>query len=114
MGLPSAGRHWPWVSAQGAHPLAGEPLGQTHALASGLADVSVVQEPVDGRCREGLGHQLVDLGRMQVRADRNGSFLIGASAVARQSVARATPCWSERPSIARGPLTFRCRRLSGD
>ena len=29
-----------------------------------VADVGVVQEPVNGRCREGLGHDLVKAGRV--------------------------------------------------
>ena len=47
---------------QGFHPLAGEGLGEADAFAAGLAEVGVVQEPVDGRGREGLGHDLVEAG----------------------------------------------------
>jgi hypothetical protein len=56
--------------------LAGECLGLVHGLAGGLADVGVVQEPVDGRGREGLGHELVERGWVQVRGDRHGPLLI--------------------------------------
>src|SRR3974377_2500272 len=44
---------------QGVHPLAGHGVGETHAVAAGLADVGVVQEPVDGGGGQCLGHQLV-------------------------------------------------------
>jgi hypothetical protein len=37
-----------------------------------LADVGVVQEPVDG-----LGHELVECGGVQVGADRDGASLVG-------------------------------------
>ena len=50
----------PGWSAQWAHPLAGEGLGEAHAFAAGLADVGVVQQPVDGGGGQGLGHQLVE------------------------------------------------------
>ena len=48
-------------SGQGRHPLAGGCLGESVAvLAVGDQDVRVVQEPLDGRGRERLGHQLVE------------------------------------------------------
>jgi YVTN family beta-propeller protein len=47
-------------SGQGAHPLTGEGLAEADAVSGGLADVGVVQEPVDGRGGEGLGHQFVE------------------------------------------------------
>ena len=37
------------------HPLSGEGLGQADALAAGLAEVGVVQEPVDGGGGGGQG-----------------------------------------------------------
>jgi len=49
---------WPspaWCSGQWAHPLTGQGLGQAHAFPGGLTDVSMMQEPVDGRGGEGLG-----------------------------------------------------------
>jgi len=58
-------------------PLAGECLGEPHAVAAGLADVGVVQESVDGGGSQRLGHQLVEPGRVQVRADRDRPFLVG-------------------------------------
>ncbi len=44
---------WPSTSVeaglvQGGHPPAGEGLGESDAVAAGLADVGVVEEPVDG------------------------------------------------------------------
>ena len=39
----------PGCSAQGAHPLAGQGLAEAHAVPAGLADMRVVQEPIDGR-----------------------------------------------------------------
>ena len=42
-------------SGQGGHPLSGEGLGQADALAAGLAEVGVVQEPVDGGGARVLG-----------------------------------------------------------
>ena len=43
------------VSGQRLHPLAGQGLGEADGLAAGLADVGVVEEPVDGRGGDGLG-----------------------------------------------------------
>ena len=50
---------------------------EADAVAGGLADVRVVEQPVDGRGREGLGHELVERGRVQVGGDRDGPFLVG-------------------------------------
>lgn len=66
-------RSWPtkrawWWLGQGVHPLAGHGLGESHAVAGGLADVGVVQEPVDGGGGQRLGHELVESGRVQVAA----------------------------------------------
>jgi hypothetical protein len=54
------------VLLQGLHALAGEGLGQADAVAGGLAEVGVVQEPVDGGGSQGLGHELVEPGRVQI------------------------------------------------
>ena len=49
------------VSGQRLHPLAGGRLCESIAvLALGDQDVGVMQEPVDGRGRDALGHQLVE------------------------------------------------------
>jgi hypothetical protein len=46
---------------QGFDPLAGGRLGEAVAVGSvGDQDVGVVQQPVDGRGRQRLGHQLVE------------------------------------------------------
>ena len=39
--------------------------------------MGVVQQPVDCRGREGLWHELVESGRVQVRGHRDGPFLVG-------------------------------------
>lgn len=44
---------------------------------SPLVCVGVVEEPVDGRGGEGLGHEFVEPAWVQVRADRDGAFLVG-------------------------------------
>ena len=72
------GGHRPFGgSGQGFHPLSGEGLGQADALAAGLAEVGVVQEPVDGGGGQGLGHEFVEPGGVQVRADRDGAAFVG-------------------------------------
>src|SRR6478735_10192732 len=72
--LAITGSGW---SAQGAHPLSGEGLGQAHALAAGLTDVRVVEQPVDGGGGQGFRHQLVERGGVQVGGDGDGAFLVG-------------------------------------
>ena len=67
----------PGCSAQRAHPLSGECLGESDAVAAGLADVGVVQEPVDGGGGQGPGHQFAEPGRVQVRAERDRPLLVG-------------------------------------
>ncbi len=57
--------------------MSGECLGQSYGVAVGLADVGVVQEPVDGRGGECLGHEFVEPGGVQVRGERDGAFLVG-------------------------------------
>lgn len=64
-------------SGQRAHPLSGECLGEPHGLAAGLADVGVVEQSVDGGGGQRLGHQLIEPGRVKVRADRDGAVLVG-------------------------------------
>jgi hypothetical protein len=73
----AAGHHRLFGSGQRAHPLAGQCLGQPDGVAAGLAQVGMVQEPVDGGGSQGLGHQFVEPGWMQVRADRDRPFLVG-------------------------------------
>ncbi len=64
---------------QGFDPLSGEGLGEPDAVAVGLAEVGVVQEPVDGGGGggQGLGHELVESGGMQVRRDRDAAAFVG-------------------------------------
>ena len=70
------GHHEGPFSGQGRHPLPGEGLGQADGLAGGLADVGVVQEPVDRGRGEGLGHQLVEGRRVEVGGQRDRAFLV--------------------------------------
>ena len=58
--LPGSDHRRPGGSGQWRHPLSGEGLGEPDGVAGGLADVGVVQESVDGRGGEGLGHELVE------------------------------------------------------
>jgi len=79
MALGSA-QCWPspaWCSGQWAHPLTGQGLGQAHAFPGGLTDVGMMEEPVDGRGGEGLGHQLIEGSGMEVGGERDGAFLVG-------------------------------------
>ena len=46
--------------ASGVTPLAGDGLGEADAVAGGEHEVGVVEEPVDGRVGDGLGHELVE------------------------------------------------------
>ena len=39
--------------------------------------MGVMQEPIDGSGRQRFGHQLVEAGRMHVRAHRHRAFFIG-------------------------------------
>lgn len=55
----------------------GEGLGESNGVAAGLADMGVVQEPVNGCCGQGLGHQFVEAGGAQIRADGGGAFFVG-------------------------------------
>ena len=51
---------------QGRDSFAGGGLGEADAVAGGEHDVCVVQEPVDGRVGDGLGHEFVEAGGVQV------------------------------------------------
>ena len=66
------------VQARGVDPLAGGRLGEPVAVVPvGEQDVGVVEQAVDGGGREGLGHQLVEAGRVDVRGERDRAFLVG-------------------------------------
>ena len=72
---------WIVFSGEGLHPLAGGRLGEPVALlAVGDDHVRVMQEPVDGRGRHRLWHQLIEPGRVDVRADRDRAFLVADAA----------------------------------
>lgn len=65
-------RWWPteprggWGSVQGRDSFAGGGLGEADAVAGGEYEVGVVHEPVDGGVGDGLGHELVEPGGVQV------------------------------------------------
>ena len=48
-----------------------------HGVSAGLAEVCVVQEPIDGGGRQRLGHELVEPAGVQVRGDRHGFAFVG-------------------------------------
>ena len=77
MGSAQGVGHHRSCSGQWADSFPGEGLGEADAVAGGLADVRVVEQPVDGGGGEGLGHQFVERGRVQVRADRDAAFSVG-------------------------------------
>lgn len=79
--LPKAaeGHHRPGAQLNGFTPLAGECLCEPHAVTAGLADVRVAEQPVDGAGSQRLGHQLIEPGGMQVRADSDGARPIGGA-----------------------------------
>ena len=61
---------------QGHHSFAVEGLGKADRVTAGLADVGVVQQPVDGGGGQRFGHQLIEAGRVQIRAERDRALLI--------------------------------------
>jgi hypothetical protein len=87
-------------SGEGFHPLSGEGLGQADAVAAGLAEVGVVQQPVDGGGGQGLGHEFVEAGGVQVRRDGDRAAFIGG-------VDEPVEAFGRRP-VRRGAA--RCRR----
>ena len=66
----------PCKPVQGRHARAGRRLGQSDAIPRREAHVRVMQEPVDGSGGECFGHELVETGRMHIRADGHRTFLI--------------------------------------
>ena len=77
-------RGWPWfspggvgVSSEGLDSFAGGGLGEADAVAVGDDDVGVVEESVNERGGDGAGHEFLEPGWVQVRADRDGAFLVG-------------------------------------
>ena len=77
------------ASGQGHHPLAGGGLGEPVAVgAVGDEHVGVVEQPVDGCGGEGLGHQLVEPGGVDVRGERDRALLVGGVDDAEQRLGR--------------------------
>ena len=62
------------VHGAGSFPVLG--LHEPDGLAAGLAEVGVVEEPVHGRGGDGFGHELVESGGVDIRADRQGPLLV--------------------------------------
>jgi hypothetical protein len=52
-------------------------LGESYGVTAGLANVGVVEQPVDGGGGQRFGHQFVEPRWVQVRADRDRPLLIG-------------------------------------
>lgn len=61
--------------AQGDHSFAGRGLGEANALAAGLAEMSVMQEPIDRCGGKGFRYQLAKTRWMQIW--REGALLVG-------------------------------------
>ena len=76
----------------------GEGLGEADRVTRGLADVGVVQEPVNGRSRKGFGHELVEPGRVQVRRHGDGAFLVGGIDEAIETLGGVGPDF-EKPDV---------------
>ena len=66
---PSQGR----VLGQGDDALAGEGFGQAVAVALGLDEVRMVHEPIDAGGRDGLGHDRVKAGRVNIAGHGDGT-----------------------------------------
>jgi hypothetical protein len=64
-------------SVQGFDALPGGGLVEPVAVTLGHDDVGMVQEPVDGGGGQGLGHDLVEAGGVQVRADGEAAAFVG-------------------------------------
>ena len=57
--------------------LPGDGLGQANRFPGGLADVRVVQQPVDGCGGQRFGHELVKACGVEVGTDRHGTLFVG-------------------------------------
>ena len=65
------------MSGQGFDSFPVEGLGQADGVAAGLAEVGVVQQPVDGGGGQGFGHEFVEAAGVQVRRDGYGAAFVG-------------------------------------
>src|SRR3954453_19822290 len=69
--LPGSVVQWP-------HPFASGCLGEADRVAGGDDDVGVVHEPINGGVGDGLGHQLIEPGWVEVRRQGDGALLVGS------------------------------------
>src|SRR6202040_790746 len=65
------------LGAQGDHPLAGEGFGEPVRVALGQHEVGVVEQPVDGGGGEGLRHDGVESGGVDVAGHGDGAAFVG-------------------------------------
>jgi hypothetical protein len=76
---------------QGGYSFSCDGLGEADAVAAGLADVGVVDEPVDGGGGQGFRHELVEYRRVEIRADRDAAALVGGVDEAVESLGGVGP-----------------------
>ncbi len=62
---------------QGRDPLSGGGLGEADRVAGGQHEMGVVEQPVDSGVGDGLGHEFVEPGGVQVGRQGDGAFLVG-------------------------------------
>jgi hypothetical protein len=80
----------------GASPPSGGRLGDPVAVgAVGDEHVGVVEQPVDGRGGDGLGHQLVEPGGVDVRGERDRAPLAGGVDDAEQCLGLGRGDWEQ-------------------
>ena len=107
-------------SGQWGHSFPGECLGESDAVPAGLADVGVVQQPVDGGGCQSLGHQLVEGSWVQVGGDPDGALLVCGVYQAVEAFG-GVGCDGQKPDVIdnQGPSEDRrwpcswCRRRGG-
>src|SRR5699024_11599717 len=66
------------MSAQSNHPCPRNGRADANRFPTGLDQMSMMKEPINRRRSHGLGHQLVESRRMEIRRNRDGSLLISS------------------------------------
>src|SRR5699024_8753265 len=61
----------PSISAQSNHPCPRNGLAESNRFPTGLDQMSMMKEPINRRRSHGLGHQLVESRRMEIRRNRD-------------------------------------------